>query len=99
MIALFVDDSFISGSTLEIVQNIKATLSERYSKSVPGEVGQIRECEVAVPGIELMKVLLFDIHVDMPIIPLAVESFSNQINVTLTLMPTDHKSLFANVVF
>jgi len=50
MIALYVDDLVISGSTLDIVQEIKARLSERYSMSDLGEVGQILGCEVKREG-------------------------------------------------
>jgi len=50
MIALYVDDLVISGSTIDIVQDIKSQLSARYSMSDLGEVGQILGCEVKRDG-------------------------------------------------
>jgi len=50
MIALYVDDLVISGSTLAVVQDIKSQLNARYSMSDLGEVGQILGCEVKRDG-------------------------------------------------
>jgi len=46
MIALYVDDMVIAGSDLELVQDIKNKLSDKYQMSDLGEVNQILGCEV-----------------------------------------------------
>jgi len=50
LIALYVDDMVIAGSDMDIVQDIKNKLSERYQMADLGEVNQILGCEVKREG-------------------------------------------------